>query len=91
MIGYFRHLTFSDEVGKIKPSPFIFLHTLGRLGVEAKEAVHIGDDLKSDIKGAKGMEMKAILFRRDLKGEGVEEADAVISSLKELPSVLDDF
>ncbi len=91
LIEHFRHLTFSDEVGKLKPSPFIFLHTLGRLGVKAEETVHIGDDLKSDIKGAKGVGMKGILFRRDLKDEEREEVDAVIPSLKDLPYVLKDL
>ena len=53
-------LTFSDEVGVRKPHPEIFARTLGALGVSASEAAHVGDDVTTDVAGARGIGMRAI-------------------------------
>ena len=54
--------TFSGELGRAKPHAEVFLHTLGQLDVEPGQAVHIGDREATDIVGAKGVGMSAILF-----------------------------
>jgi putative hydrolase of the HAD superfamily len=43
LLPFFHHCTFSDEVGRAKPHPLPFQHTLEALGVEAPSATHIGD------------------------------------------------
>ncbi len=53
-------LTFSDEVGLRKPHPEIFRRTLEGLGVAPSDAVHIGDDVTTDIAGARGIGMRAV-------------------------------
>jgi putative hydrolase of the HAD superfamily len=53
-------LTFSDEVGLRKPHPEIFLRTLAALGVSPSSAAHIGDDVTTDIAGARGVGMRAV-------------------------------
>ncbi len=53
-------LTFSDEVGLRKPHAEIFLRTLSALGVPPSHAAHVGDDLTTDIAGARGVGMRAI-------------------------------
>jgi FMN phosphatase YigB (HAD superfamily) len=53
-------LTFSDEVGLRKPHAEIFLRTLAALGVPPAHAAHVGDDLTTDIAGARGVGMRAI-------------------------------
>lgn len=57
---YLSVLSFSDEVGLRKPHPEIFLRTLSALGVTPEEAAHVGDDVTSDVAGARGMGMRAI-------------------------------
>jgi len=59
---YFTHLTFSNEVGVAKPHPEIFRRTLGALGLEAAEVAHIGDDPRTDVKGARAVGMRALWF-----------------------------
>jgi putative hydrolase of the HAD superfamily len=59
---YFSHLTFSNEVGVAKPHPEIFRHALGALGLEATEVAHIGDDPRTDVKGARAAGMYALWF-----------------------------
>lgn len=62
VIGYFSHLTFSDEVGRSKPHPTAFLTTLAALEVEPGAAVHVGDLLRTDIAGAQGVGMRAVQY-----------------------------
>ncbi len=57
---FFNVVVVSEEVGWRKPSPKIFEDALNRLGVEAEEAVYIGDSPVEDIKGAKGAGLKTI-------------------------------
>ncbi len=89
ILPLFDHLTFSDELGCTKPHPEAFLSTLRSLGVEPKHAVHVGDLPETDIRGAKGVGMKAILFTAvSHRFDGADEADAVISSFGELEEAL---
>lgn len=62
LAGYFTHFTFSNEVGVAKPHPEIFRRTLAALGLEATEAAHIGDDPRTDVKGARAVGMRALWF-----------------------------
>ncbi len=62
---YFDALTYSFEVGVEKPHPGIFTKALNRLGVEASQAVHVGDDHRADILGARGVGMTPMLIARE--------------------------
>ena len=57
---YLSVLSFSDEVGLRKPHPDIFHRTLSALDVAPTEAAHVGDDLTTDVAGARGIGMRAI-------------------------------
>lgn len=57
---YLSVLSFSDEVGLRKPHREIFLRTLSALGVTPEETAHVGDDVTSDVAGARGVGMRAI-------------------------------
>ena len=65
---YFDFVLASAVFGASKPSPKIFEEALKRSGVDAKDAVHIGDSFKDDIEGAGGAGMSAILIDRHPKG-----------------------
>ncbi|MCJ7457917.1 MAG: HAD family hydrolase [candidate division Zixibacteria bacterium] len=56
---FFRVLTFSDELKIRKPSPEIFYRTLKLLDSSPGTALHIGDELESDVLGAKRCGMRA--------------------------------
>ena len=63
---------FSDEVGVPKPHPRAFLAALGELGVQANEAVHVGDLKRSDVAGARGVGMGSVRLtaHHDDRGSG---------------------
>lgn len=89
---YFEQLTFSNEIGLRKPHPVPFIHTLKMLSVQASEAVHIGDHLKSDVYGAKNAGMKAILYKPLSKLEEVNiEPDAAVENLTSIVEIIEKF
>ena len=74
----------SGEVGMEKPHPPIFHEALRRAGVEADDAVHVGDQLSSDIDGARNVGIQPILLDRDRNHVGFSECPR-IETLMELP------
>jgi len=54
----------SEEAGAKKPNSPIFLVALDKAGVEASEAVHVGDHYKFDVVGARTVGIKPILIDR---------------------------
>lgn len=83
----------SDDVGVEKPDPRIFQHALNAAGIEARDAVHAGNRLDTDIRGARGVGLRTIWV---LRGEAPpaptsaqrDEPDAVIENLAQLPDVV---
>jgi putative hydrolase of the HAD superfamily len=66
---------FSSEVGRRKPDPAIFRAALERLGVAPEEALHVGDRLYEDVRGASALGIRtvqALWFRADEHAEGGE-------------------
>jgi putative hydrolase of the HAD superfamily len=72
----------SAHVGARKPAAEIFTRTLAVAGVQAGEAIHVGDSMVEDVVGARGVGIEPILIRRD----GAPGPDDVrtIKSLEEL-------
>lgn len=76
-----------------KPSRTYFEAALGELGAEPGETVMVGDDVESDVGGAKAVGMHGVLVRT---GKFTEEAlaaadpkpDAVLDSIADLPAWL---
>ena len=71
--------------GRVKPHPTIFQAALGQLGVEAGEAVMVGDSLEEDVEGARALGMRAILVDRD---DRYPEGDDRLTDLYALPAAL---
>jgi len=61
---YINFVVTAGEVEVDKPEPPIFLMALQRAGVNASEAVHVGDQPKIDITGARGVGITPILIDR---------------------------
>jgi putative hydrolase of the HAD superfamily len=86
---HFETIVISGEVGVAKPDPRIFSIVLERLGVEAKDAVMVGDSLARDVEGAHRAGLRAIwLDRGAARGDG-PRADGMIRRLSDLRVVLD--
>jgi HAD superfamily hydrolase (TIGR01458 family) len=72
-----------------KPAAAFFRAAAERLGVAAGEILMVGDDIESDIAGAKSAGMRAALVRtgkfRSLDLEGPVKPDAVLDSVADLP------
>ena len=62
--SYLDFVVTSGEAGADKPQPAIFLAALERVGVNASEAVHVGDQYKLDVVGARGVGITPILIDR---------------------------
>ena len=76
----------SFEVGLDKPHPLIFRKALEKAGVQASEALFVGDQYEQDVIGARNVGINPILLVRD---NGVTRADCpVIHSLTELEAYL---
>ena len=62
---YLGTVVISGIVGYTKPHPEIFRIALRKAGVEAGEAVHVGDLYEADVVGARGAGMVGVLIDRD--------------------------
>ncbi|MBI4188667.1 MAG: HAD family hydrolase [Chloroflexi bacterium] len=84
---YINFTVTAGEVGADKPEPAFFLAALRKAGVNASEAIHVGDQYKIDIAGAKGVGIKAILI--DRYGSSPEPVDCPrIHTLPELTAYI---
>jgi putative hydrolase of the HAD superfamily len=61
-LAQFDHLTWSCELGIVKPDPAIYLHTVKKLGVSPDQALFI-DNLEKNIVGAQAVGLHAALFQ----------------------------
>jgi putative hydrolase of the HAD superfamily len=89
LLPHFCTLTFSDETGAAKPLPEQFLRTLDILQVRPEQAAHVGDLPETDLTGARGVGMKAILFLGvSDRQDGRPLADGVFEEYGELEGLL---
>jgi putative hydrolase of the HAD superfamily len=86
--GFLSVLTFSDEVGLRKPHPEIFLRTLAALGVSPSDAVHVGDDITTDIAGARKVGMRAVHLCHPTGASRHSDGAPSIARLADLPAAL---
>ncbi len=82
----------AEVVGK--PSPAFFRLALADLGVQAERAVMVGDDVATDIGGAKIAGLAAVLvrtgkFRPEALAASPVAPDRVLGSIADLPALLD--
>ena len=89
VFDFFEVLTFSDEVGIRKPHPAIFTRTLEKMHASPATTVHIGDDVNADVKGAKGVGMRAVWYNNGFWPDArTDDADAEINHFNELPAII---
>ena len=71
--------------GRVKPHPTIFQAALELLGVDAADAVMVGDSLEEDVEGARALGLRAILIDREDRHPDVEDR---LTDLYGLPAAL---
>ena len=86
---FFTATIYSMDVGHAKPRPEIFRHAVETLGIPAHEIIHIGDNERTDVRGALAAGFRAI--RLDVvRTGGPSEAEFVARSFEELTTYLMD-
>ena len=84
---WFNVVVFSSRVGFAKPDPRIFERALAELGVEASEALHVGDNLEKDWRAARSIGMDALLLDRERRFAADEASE--VATIADLHGVLD--
>ncbi len=93
--GLMKYIDFvysSEEMGRSKPAPDLFLSALETLGCAPEEACMVGDRIDNDIRPAKKLGMKTVRLRQGFFRNRAPECDfdipdADISSIGDLPAV----
>ena len=84
---FFDAVVCSGAVGAAKPDGAIFAHALAVLGVEASEALHVGDSREADYDGARAAGIEALLVDRDLaarRGRVIPDLGGILDCLADL-------
>jgi putative hydrolase of the HAD superfamily len=87
---YASSIVISEEVGVRKPAPAIFRMAAQTLGARPGEAVHVGDSLYADVRGARAAGVGAVWVNRTgrIRGPGDPIPDLEVDSLRHLPELL---
>jgi len=64
LAGYLDAVVSSADVGLAKPNPSPYLKALAALGLEPHEAIFVGDNVSTDIAGARAAGIRAVLIER---------------------------
>jgi putative hydrolase of the HAD superfamily len=84
---YFESITYSYAVRAEKPDPVIFHAALDAMQVVPAAAVHVGDNLEADVRGAARVGMTPMLIDRE--GKYGQEDFIVLRSLSEIEGHLE--
>ncbi len=93
--GFMKYIDFvysSEEMGRAKPAPDLFLSALDAVGCRPEQACMVGDRIDNDIRPPKKLGMKAVRIRqgffrrREPEGE-FDIPDADIQSIGDLPAI----
>lgn len=84
---YIDFVVASATLRQAKPGSGLYRAALERAGVQAHEAVHVGDNYVTDILGARSAGIDGILLDRDRGCELVLDCPC-ISSLRDLPDLV---
>jgi putative hydrolase of the HAD superfamily len=84
----FETVVYAGHDTELKPHPEAFQEVLQVMGVEPDEALYIGDDLESDIRGADAVGIDTIWVTDGAQVESTNPATYQIESMAELPSLL---
>jgi len=85
---YCNQIVTSEEAGKEKPHPYMFMLALQKLNLQTNEVCMIGDSFKKDIFGASNLSIQSFWLNRENKKEDYDNKLIIefndFSQLKEL-------
>ncbi|MBI5946767.1 MAG: HAD family hydrolase [Chloroflexi bacterium] len=87
LAGHLDAIVTSAGVGVAKPGSAPFVQALDAVGVEAHEALFVGDSLETDVVGAREAGMRAVLLQRSAKARD-RSGYLVIERLTALAGIL---
>ena len=86
---YFDHIILSDHIGKNKPHPDLFAHALKIANADQDRTIMIGDNIKTDILGAKNSGIDQIWFNpKNSEDTNRISPTYTIAKLSELKNIL---
>ncbi|HUG26488.1 HAD family hydrolase [Piscinibacter sp.] len=85
---WFRGALSAREFGIGKPDPRIFIEACRRLGCEAGEVLHVGDDLELDVLGAQSAGLQTLWLRREDCAALPRDGVATVACLRSLADTL---
>jgi len=90
---FFDAMVVAGDIGLAKPAPRVFHALLDQLNTTPDRAIMVGNSVTSDIGGAQGVGMKAVLIHRgEIHGaDDTIEPDLVITELTQLMDHLNDL
>ncbi|MFW9877349.1 MAG: HAD family hydrolase [Candidatus Thorarchaeota archaeon] len=92
ILDFFDVTVFSDESGFFKPHPKMFKIPLKKLKCNAQNAIHIGDILETDIKGANDCKMYSVWINDTNKPKSINiQPDFEINQIYEVVKILHDL
>jgi putative hydrolase of the HAD superfamily len=91
ILDYFDPIIVSGDFGYRKPDPRLFQMALDKLGVAARNALYVGNDMHRDVFGARELGMTTVMYNSD---QGTKEyegccPDYTITDYRDLLRVLD--
>tara|TARA_X000000950_G_C13915422_1_gene660788 strand:+ start:2313 stop:2996 length:684 start_codon:yes stop_codon:yes gene_type:complete len=87
--NYCSTIVTSEESGKEKPHPYIFLLALYKLDLQPSQVCMIGDNFKKDILGASNIGIDSIWFNHEKKNESYTEPNIIeVQNFDEIRSKL---
>jgi putative hydrolase of the HAD superfamily len=93
LASHFEAFAISARVGYNKPNPGIFRHALELTGVAPGRAMHVGDQYRADVLGARGVGIRPVLIERtgrDAEALGIPEDDrADVTIVRDLFELLE--
>ncbi len=88
LAGRIRHVVTSEEAGREKPHPWIFLLALRKLGMDAGRVCMVGDSFARDILGASGLGIPSFWLNRPGETHPLPANATEVKDLREILSHL---
>ena len=84
---YCNCIVTSEEAGKEKPHPYMFIMALQKLGLQVSDVCMIGDSFKKDIFGAANLNIQSIWINHDNKQE--DTSNDLIKEVKTVDEIIE--
>lgn len=81
---YAGHLVTSEEAGREKPHPYMFMLALKKLGLGPEQVCMVGDSYEKDIVGATRVGIRSFWLNRDGKEQRLNELTTEFGTFREL-------